>query len=106
MVVRFGDALVELVAIECGKNPKKLATRQWVRNNTTTAKRQISHAIAVSRHRQFVSQAKLAARLGWPRWMVTEIENCRRYCHPKKVRQIAAALGDESLNQLLDHYGW
>jgi ribosome-binding protein aMBF1 (putative translation factor) len=102
---RLGDVLLELMAIETSGNTSQRAIRQWVRNNTVTPRRQISHAIAVTRHRQKVSQQRLANSLGLPRRVITDVERCR-YCYPKVAREIAAELDDPSLNQLLDHYGW
>jgi DNA-binding XRE family transcriptional regulator len=105
-VLRFEGALLNLIAIEQGAKARPRAVRQWIKNNTSTPRRQISHAIKVTRHRHRITQQQLADRLGWPRWMIANIENCRRYCHPGKARQVAAALGDSDLRQLLDHYGW
>jgi ribosome-binding protein aMBF1 (putative translation factor) len=104
--VRFGGALRELVAIECGPRPRRRTIRQWVRNNTSTPRRQVAHAIAVTRHRKGWSQQQLADALEWPHWLIADIEHGRAYCHSIKARQVAKVLECSNLDRLLDHYNW
>lgn len=103
---QFGDALKQLIVSECGGRPTRRAIRQWLRVHTSTPRRKISHAIALTRHRQGLTQVELAKKAKCPVWMVIHIENCRYTCGPRRARKVAAALNDVYLDEMLDLYGW